>query len=107
MPASSTGPSAESKRPTNPAFASRDVALTESAYRCDRPKGGHRTMAGFVPGRDHATLEALSPEQIRQRNATESADQRAALDKEDLANLERAQTGVMAPQRKRTLLDRL
>ena len=64
-------------------------------------------MAGFVPGRDHATLDALSPDQIRQRKAAESADQRAALDKEDLANLERAQTGVTAPHRKPTLLDRL
>ena len=64
-------------------------------------------MAGFVPGRDHATLDALSPDQIRQRKAAESADQRAALDKEDLANLERGQTGVAAPHRKPTLLDRV
>ena len=54
-------------------------------------------MAGFVPGRDHATLDALSPDQIRQRKAAESADQRAALDKENLANLERAQTGSRRP----------
>jgi len=64
-------------------------------------------MAGFVPGRDRVTLDALSPEQTRLRQADESADQRAALDKEELANLERAQTGITAPLRKRSLFDRL
>jgi hypothetical protein len=64
-------------------------------------------MAGFVPGRDHATLDALAPEETRRRQAAESADRRAVLDKEDVADLERAQTGVAAPRRKRSLFDRL
>jgi hypothetical protein len=64
-------------------------------------------MAGFVPGRDRVTLEALTPEEARRRDAVEDADRRAVLDKEDLAELERAQTGSTAPRRKRSLLDRL
>jgi hypothetical protein len=61
-------------------------------------------MAGFVPGRDRVTLEALTPEETARRDAAEAAERRAALDKEELAELERAQTGGMA-HRKRSLLD--
>ena len=64
-------------------------------------------MAGFVPGRDRVTLETLAPAETRVRDAAESADHQAVLDKEDLAELERAQTGATAPRRRRSLLDRL
>ncbi len=55
-------------------------------------------MAGFVPGRDRVTLDALAPEESRRIQAAETADRRAVLDKEDLAELERAHTGVTAPR---------
>ena len=64
-------------------------------------------MAGFVPGRDRVTLEALAPEETRRRHAAESTERQAVLDGEDLAELERARTGGTAPRRKRSLLDRL
>jgi hypothetical protein len=64
-------------------------------------------MAGFVPGRDRVTLEAMAPEETQRTHAVESAEGRAVLDKEELAELERAQTGGTAPKRNRTLLDRL
>jgi hypothetical protein len=64
-------------------------------------------MAGFVPGRDRVTMDAMAPEESRRRQAAEAADNRAVLDKEDLAELERAQTSVAARPRKRSLLDRL
>jgi len=64
-------------------------------------------MAGFVPGRDRVTIEALAPEETRRKHAVESAERQADLDKEDLAELELAQTGGSAPRRKRSLLDRL
>jgi hypothetical protein len=65
-------------------------------------------MAGsFVPGRDRVTLEALAPEETRRRHALETADRQAVLDKEELAELERAQTGATAPRRRRSLLDRI
>lgn len=64
-------------------------------------------MAGFVPGRDRGTLDAMAPEESHRRQAAETAERRAVLDKEELAELERAQTGVTAPRRKRSLLDRL
>ena len=64
-------------------------------------------MAGFVPGRDLHTLDAMNPEETQRRHDMESAEQRAKLDKEELAELERAQTGQPAPERKRSLVDRL
>jgi hypothetical protein len=64
-------------------------------------------VAGFVPGRDRATLEALTPEEAHRRAALEGSERRAALDKEDLAELERAQTGGKTTHRRRSLLDRL
>jgi hypothetical protein len=64
-------------------------------------------MAGFVPGRDRATIEGLAPEESRLVEATEAAEHRASLDKEELAELERAQTGATGPRQKRSLLDRL
>lgn len=64
-------------------------------------------MAGFVPGRDKVTLEAMDPEGSRQRQAAETAERRAVLDKEELAELEREQSRVTAPKRNRSLLDRL
>jgi hypothetical protein len=64
-------------------------------------------MAGFVPGRDRVTLEALEPEESRRRQELESAERRAVLDKADLAELERAQSGVSVRRRRRSLLDRL
>lgn len=64
-------------------------------------------MAGFVPGRDRVTLDAMAPEESQRRQATETDERRAVLDKQDLAELERAQTGLTAPRRKRSLLDRL
>jgi hypothetical protein len=64
-------------------------------------------MAGFVPGRDRATLEALTPEEAHRRDTVDEAERRAVLDKEDLAELERTQMGGPAPHRKRSLLDRL
>jgi hypothetical protein len=64
-------------------------------------------MAGFVPGRDRATIEAVTPEVTERAQAAESAERRAALDKEELAELERAQTGLTATRSKRTLIDRL
>lgn len=64
-------------------------------------------MAGFVPGRDRITLDAMAPEAARQAQDAETADRRAALDNEELAELEREQVGGAAPKRKRSLLDRL
>lgn len=64
-------------------------------------------MAGFVPGRDRVTLEALAPEETGRRHDAESAERQAVLDKEDLAELERPRMGGTAPRRKRSLLDRL
>ena len=64
-------------------------------------------MSGFVPGRDRVTIDTLTPEETQRREAAESAERRAALDKEDLAELERAQTGRPALERKRSLIDRL
>jgi hypothetical protein len=49
----------------------------------------------------------MAPEESHRRQAAETTDRRAVLDKEELAELERAQTGVTAPRRKRSLLDRL
>jgi hypothetical protein len=70
-------------------------------------EGRTSDMAGFVPGRDRVTLEALAPDETRRRHAVESADRQAVLDKEDLAELELAQVGGTASRRKRSLLDRL
>jgi hypothetical protein len=64
-------------------------------------------MAGFVPGRDRVTLEAMAPEASRRMQAAETAERRAGLDKEELAELERAQAGAAASRRKRSLLNRL
>ncbi|HYH91892.1 MAG TPA: hypothetical protein VD763_01945 [Candidatus Saccharimonadales bacterium] len=64
-------------------------------------------MAGFVPGRDRVTLEALSPEETRRRQAAEAAEHQAALDKEELVRLELARIGAAPPKPKRSLLDRL
>ena len=64
-------------------------------------------MAGFAPGRDRVALEALDPEETQHRQAVESAERQAALDKEELADLERKQAGGAAPRRKRSVLDRL
>jgi len=64
-------------------------------------------MSGFVPGRDRVTIDTLTPEETGRREAAEKAERRTALDKEDLAELEGAQTGGPAPERKRSLIDRL
>jgi hypothetical protein len=64
-------------------------------------------MAGFVPGRDRVTIEALAPEEMRRKRELEDAERRAGLDQAELAELERAQIGAPAPSRKRSLLDRL
>jgi hypothetical protein len=64
-------------------------------------------MAGFVPGRDRVTLEALSPEETERRDAVEATEHRAVLDKEELAQLERLPSSRTSPKRKRGLLDRL
>jgi hypothetical protein len=64
-------------------------------------------VAGFVPGRDRVTLEALDPEETQHRHDVESAERQAVLDKEELADLEREQAGGTAPRRKRSVLDRL
>ena len=64
-------------------------------------------MAGFVPGRDRVTLEALTPEEVQRTQSVESAERLAALDRKELAELERAQTGGPIPHGKRSLLDRL
>lgn len=65
-------------------------------------------MSGFVPGRDRVTLEAMAPDKARSANAVESAEDRAVLDKEELAELEQEQMGAhIPPRRRRTLLDRL
>jgi hypothetical protein len=64
-------------------------------------------MAGFVPGRDRFTIEALHPDEARQLRTLESEERQATLDKNELAELERGQTGGAAPQSRRSLLDRL
>lgn len=64
-------------------------------------------MAGFVPGRDRVTMEAFTPEESQRKQALESAERQAILDKEELIALERAQVGAAAPPRKPRLLDRL
>lgn len=63
-------------------------------------------MAGFVPGRDQVTLEALAPEETRRRHAAESAERQVVLDREELAELE-GHGRTSAARRKRSLLDRL
>ena len=63
-------------------------------------------MAGFVPGRDRFTLDAMAPEASRRSQAAETAERRAVLDQEELAELDRAKTGAAALRRKRSLLDR-
>jgi hypothetical protein len=64
-------------------------------------------MAGFVPGRDQVTLDAMDPEGSRERQAAETAERRAELDKRELAELEREQTSVAVSKRNRSLLDRM
>ena len=65
-------------------------------------------MAGFVPGRDRYTLEAMDPDDAERRNTAETAERRAILDREELAELERTQAGAPpALPQKRTLIDRL
>ena len=64
-------------------------------------------MSGFVPMRDRVTIDNADPDQVRRAQATDAAEQRAALDKAELADVERAQTGATTPRRKRTLIDRL
>jgi hypothetical protein len=64
-------------------------------------------MAGFVPGRDRFTLEALHPDEARRLRALESDANQATLDQKELAELERAQTGSAAPPSRPSLLDRL
>jgi hypothetical protein len=64
-------------------------------------------MAGFVPGRDRLTIEALHPDEARRHQALELEERQATLDKDELAELEREQSGSAAPQRRRSLLDRL
>lgn len=63
-------------------------------------------MAGFVPGRDRITIEALTPEETRRKQAAETAERRAALDKQELVDLELARMGAVT-KRTRSLLDRL
>jgi hypothetical protein len=64
-------------------------------------------MAGFVPGRDRFTIEALDPDEARRLQTLESDKRQARLDKNELAELEREQTGTAAPEVRRSLLDRL
>lgn len=64
-------------------------------------------MAGFVPGRDRVMIESLAPEEMRRKEAAEAAERRAALDREELEELERARVSAAPPRRKRSLLDRL
>lgn len=64
-------------------------------------------MAGFVPGRDRLTLESLDPEEARRHRAVDSQQHQATLDDEELAELERAQTGRPARPGRPSLLDRL
>jgi hypothetical protein len=64
-------------------------------------------MAGFVPGRDRFTIEALHPDEARRLRTLASEERQATLDKNELAELEREQTGGAAPQSRRSLLDRL
>ena len=64
-------------------------------------------MAGFVPGRDKATIEALHPDEARRLRTLESEERQATLDKNELAEVERAQTASAAQPSRRSLLDRL
>jgi hypothetical protein len=65
-------------------------------------------MAGFVPGRDRFTIEALHPDEAERLRTLDSEERQAALDKDELAELEHEQTGTAAPQQsRRSLLDRL
>lgn len=64
-------------------------------------------MAGFVPGRDRMTIEALHPDETRRLRTIESEDRRVTLDKEELAELDREQTRGAVPHSRRSLLDRL
>ena len=65
-------------------------------------------MAGFVPGRDRYTLEAKNLEDAERTSTAEALERRAILDKEELIELERTQTGAARVlPRKRTLVDRL
>ena len=64
-------------------------------------------MAGFVPGRDRFTIEGLHPDETQRLHALEAEEHQATLDKDELADLERQQSGTPAPPRRRSLLDRL
>jgi len=64
-------------------------------------------MAGFVPGRDRFTIEALQPDEAQQAKTLESNERQARLDESELAELEREQTGSAPPPPRRSLLDRL
>ena len=64
-------------------------------------------MAGFVPGRDRFTIEALHLDEAQQANTLESKERQARLDENDLAELEREQTGNAPPPPRRSILDRL
>lgn len=64
-------------------------------------------MAGFVPGRDRFTIEALHPDEAQQLTTLESNERQARLDENELAELEREQTGTAPPPPRRSLLDRL
>lgn len=64
-------------------------------------------MAGFVPGRDRFTIDSLHPEEARRLRTLDSEEHQAALDKTELAELERQQTRSAELPRRRSLLDRL
>jgi len=64
-------------------------------------------MAGFVPGRDRVTVDAMNPEQTQRAHAMEAAEERAGLDRQELAELERGTARAPVRERKRSLLDRL
>jgi len=64
-------------------------------------------MAGFVPGRDRFTVDAANPDAARQVDKLDSEERQAALDKNELVELEREQTGSAPPPSRRSLLDRL
>jgi hypothetical protein len=65
-------------------------------------------MAGFVPGRDRVTQDALMPEEARRTHERDEAARQAELDRAELAELEHeadAQS-AHAPEHK-GLVDRL
>jgi hypothetical protein len=71
-------------------------------------------VAGFVPGRDRLTIEALHPDEAQRVRTLESEERQATLDKTELAELEgygdeaiEAEVATPTTSRRKSILARL